>query len=324
MAPRRMGLELELLTPLGADRDDAARAFADRVGGLVLYGFKHRVDGEVAPGRPRCWLTPACRVVDRYGVDVAWVVDDPTVRAGDGPPGTRPVVVADDTRLSTLAARVSWSSSSELEHRLDGFRSTFDGSWHGRRLLDRNGEILLATSLEPLSHARACEFVSAVLDDDDAVDEFVGHVVAVAADVGCVVPDTAALHVHLDAAPFQDVNRLANLITGWNSRREHHLERLRTNRRCLKLGAFPDHVVKVASGRARIADFTTFAVALSMAGVKKDLDLNLKGVIDRHPAQPTLEIRCLPMSLDAAAIRRSIDDAVALVDALAAGGDVEA
>jgi hypothetical protein len=52
--------------------------------------------------------------------------------------------------------------------------------------------------------------------------------------------------------------------------------------------------------------FPTFAAALKLAGAHKGCDLNVLGAIDPYPPQPTIELRCLPMSTDPAAIIASV------------------
>jgi hypothetical protein len=49
--------------------------------------------------------------------------------------------------------------------------------------------------------------------------------------------------------------------------------------------------------------------------VSKACDLNVLGVIERHPKQPTLEVRCLPMSLSPEAVLTSLETVEGLLRA---------
>jgi hypothetical protein len=85
------------------------------------------------------------------------------------------------------------------------------------------------------------------------------------------------------------------------------------NPHCKKLGPPPADVVRVAREASADTPFSTFAAALKLAGAHKALDLNVLGVIEPFPVQPTLELRCLPMAKDHAAIAASVTAAEALL-----------
>lgn len=326
VAPR-YGVELELLAPTHRDRDAVAAAIAARVPGATLQvGFKHRVDGELAPGRPRCVLSLAARVVDSDGAWVCDVVDDPTIRGHADPVGQRPALILDDTRLALWLAAKGWRrahGNASLAERLATLTDTFDGtldlSQGLPKVVDPWGQVLALVEAESAAHHRVCEVVTAPLPKEKR-DALVAVVVDVANHLGCTIPETAALHLHLDAGAWTDGPRLARLIRGWSSDRESHLQTMRANRRCLKLGNFPDDVTRVADAVLAAGEdvpWSTVATGLVMAGVRKELDLNLRGVVDSHPLQPTLEVRCLPMSLDVDDVIASLNAAEGLLERLA-------
>ena len=74
---------------------------------------------------------------------------------------------------------------------------------------------------------------------------------------------------------------------------------LEPNPRCRKLGPFPPDVVRVAKTATADLSFETLAAGLLLGGLHRAVDLNLLGLVERYPKQPTIEVRCLPGSLDA-------------------------
>lgn len=309
----RVGLELELLGPEGHSRVTFARALARRVKGRVEYGFKYFSEGALPDGRPLCRLSLATRVVEPDGRVLASVVDDNTVREGlPLRPAARALYATDDLRLALLAERLGWSA--RPGHRLDALAALFEGFERGGTLHDAFGHPLVVRLEEPRAWHRVCEVVTRPLEGERERARVVGVVLDTAAALGCTLPTTAALHAHYDAGPWRSVARLRALILAAAAKRDAWWAALQPNPACLKLGPFPADVVKVAKRRAAVP-FSTFAAALKLAGASKACDLNLLGVIEPRPRQRTLEVRCLPMSLEAGAVLASLKAAEALLTA---------
>jgi hypothetical protein len=291
-----VGLELELLAPKGHTRVSFARALARRVKGRVEFGFKYFSEGTLADGRPLCRLSLAARVVERDGRVLATLVDDNTIRAGlAAKPAARTLHATDDLRLALLAERVSWSETEA--DRLRALAALFDGFEDGGTLHDAFGNPVVIALTEPRSWHRVCELVTRPLEGDRERRTLVELALSTASDLGCTIPASAALHAHYDAAPWRDVKRLSRLVMEHAARRDAWWAALSPNPGCLKLAPFPADMVRVARQPGRVA-FSTFAAALRLAGAAKACDLNVLGVIEPHPRQPTLEVRCLPMSLE--------------------------
>ncbi len=291
-----MGLELELLAPKGHTRVSFTRALARRVKGRVEFGFKYFSEGALADGRPLCRLSLAARVVEHDGRVLATLVDDNTIRAGlAAKPAERTLHATDDLRLALLAERVSWSETeaSRLKH----LEALFEGLVEDGTLHDAFGNPLVITLTEPRSWHRVCEVVTRPLDGNRERRSVVDAVLATANELGCTIPASAALHAHYDAAPWREVKRLSRLVLEHAAHRDAWWAALTPNPGCLKLAPFPADVVRVAERPGRVG-FPTFAAALRLAGATKACDLNVLGVIEPHPRQPTLEVRCLPMSLE--------------------------
>ena len=306
-----MGLELELLTPKGHTRVSFARALARRVKGRVEFGFKYFSEGTLPDGRPLCRLSLAARVVERDGRVLATLVDDNTLRAGLATkPTGRTLQATDDVRLALLAERIGWSDTEA--RRLSRLQALFEGFVEGGTLHDAFGNPLVITMTEPHSWHRVCEIVTRPLVGERERRTIVGAALATANELGCTIPSSAALHAHYDAAPWRDTRRLARLVLDHAVRRDAWWAALSPNPGCHKLAPFPADVVRVARSPGRVS-FATFAAALRLAGVTKACDLNLLGVIEPHPRQPTLEVRCLPMSLEVDAVLCSLGRAEQLL-----------
>lgn len=305
----RVGLELELLTPPRRTRVDVATALARRLNGRVEYGFKYFSEGRLTDGRPLCQLSLAARIVDHAGV-LATLVDDNTLRDGlSKRPLTPALRATDELRLALLIERQGWSPSPE--RRLDRLKELFGGVLDGGTLLDAAGHPLVVTLKEPASWQRVCEVVTRPVNRPER-RRLVRAILDVTRDQGCTVPRSAALHAHYDAAPWRSVRALSALILRHASDRERWWHVLEPNPACKKLAPFPAPVVRLAHDPKGVG-FKTFAAALSLAGARKECDLNICGVIEPHPRQPTLEVRCLPMSLDPDDVLSALAKAEALL-----------
>lgn len=308
----RVGLELELLAPRNRTRFTFARALARAVRGRVEFGFKYFSEGALPDGRPLCRLSSAARVRDSRGRVLVTLVDDNTIRDRlPQRPAARTLHATDDVRLALLAERTCWAS--RLDARLASLAQWFDGVVEGGTLCDAFGHPLVVTLSEPRAWHRVCEVVTRPLETRAERARVVKTVLTVAATEGFSIPSTAALHAHYDAAPWRSVRRLKALVLEHSAHRAAWWAALLPNRRCLKLAPFPEAVVRVAREAGPALSFHTFAAALELAGLNKACDLNLRGVVERHPRQRTLEVRCLPMSLDVQAVLASLETAEALL-----------
>ena len=58
-------------------------------------------------------------------------------------------------------------------------------------------------------------------------------------------------------------------------------------------------MVRVAREASDDLPFSTLAAAMLLGGLHRAIDVNVLGVVERFPKQPTVEVRCLPGSLHA-------------------------
>lgn len=297
---RYYGFELELLAPEGLTRLDLANSIAQRTGGTVLHALHYSSPGRGPDGRPICHLEPSQRVeVD--GADYCEVVGDDSIRPepSDGPAGLR--ILTDDVRLALLIRRLARAETADAPALLAPYAEIFGGYFEqsdGRAMLrDRFGHGLAAIGAAPAERARVAEVVTRPLERSEVLPTL-SVVLGEARRLGFEVPREAALHVHLDAAPWQSTACMKALLTRGTDELSAARDALGTNPLCRHLGPPPSAVRRVAETAPASLPWPTLAAALGVAGASKHADLNVLGVIQARPVQPTLEVRMLGMSLD--------------------------
>jgi hypothetical protein len=362
----RIGFEIELLAPPGADRRTLADAVAAEHGSRVGRVFHTDSEPSLVPGMGHFWhLTPGLTVLDADGRELATLVDDITIVADllrqltdarCGTPGHRPCavcrqrsdghwyrVLSDDIRLLRLVADRT-DPDTPFDEVLDDvavlFGSTVETIGAVRRLRDRAGaSIAMASALAP-GRGRPCEIVTPPLrhDHEAALESLLGPARA----LGFTVPEEAAVHLHVDAAPFRSVSAFSNLVRLFGHWREVLRTELETNPACTRLRPLPPELVALVedggadgagagcgaggagAGGADAAvrpggsgdpdAWHRLQAAASGTGLTKYFDVNLTALLTDDPVRDTVEIRTLPGSLDAA----EIVDRAALVEALLA------
>jgi len=331
------GIELELVAPPGKTRLHLAEALAKAFEGRLQYGLKYYSDGIYADDRPMCQMTLAYRVTDDAGETIVTVVDDMTLNDGfdrDAPtPDGLYRVVLDDVRLALWAEARCWADNPQPEAILRPFIDTFDATIRAvgvppaqhsdhRAVTDPYGHTLGVIALYPAERIRAAEIVTRPLRRDERLP-MIQTICDAASELGFVIPREAAMHFHVDAAPWQSTARLRRLILDSEAVRDMLWKELGTNEHCVRLGGNPKEILQLAEKAEPSLDFETFRDQMSMAGATKLQDINYLGVIWRDPKQPTLELRCLPMSLDAKRVAALLDQTEGFLKGVAEAGDRE-
>jgi hypothetical protein len=258
-------------------------------------------------------------------------------------------VLSDDPRLLRLVADHS-DPAAPFDRSLDAVASLFgtDVEVVGgvRRLRDRSGaSIAMAAPLAP-GRERPCEIVTAPLtvDHEAALEALLRP----ARELGFTVPVEAAVHLHVDGAPFRSAPAFANLVRLFGHWREALHELLETNPACTRLAPMPPALLALVeeeaaawaaatSGTRTAAGHATSSVdpapsrhagtpggaasaqrwhrlqqAAAGTGLVKYMDVNLTALLTDSPARDTVEVRILPGSLSAS----EIVDGARLVEAL--------
>lgn len=320
----RTGFEVELLAPAGSDRSLLAAEIAARCEGEVRESF--HTDSEparVAGVGVFRHLSPAFDVVDADGLPVARLVDDITIQsdlvAASDQPGRRGWyrILSDDVRLLRLIERHSTPGApvaTVLMPIAELFGVAVEVFPAAARVDDAGGATVAVAMPLPAGRERPCEIITPPLvrGHGRALEELL----APARQLGFTVPQEAAVHLHVDGAPFRRPEAFANLVRLFGHWREVLWAALETNPACRRLGPLPLELMSLVEHDWQDIDGRTgwsrLQEAAESVGVTKYADVNLVQLLSERPVRDTVEVRILPGSIDGAGIvRRS-----ALVEAL--------
>jgi hypothetical protein len=312
---RRTGFEIELMAPAGLSRRTLAEDLARRSGGRIHPVWHHDSEPSLVPGLGRfLHLTQGFEVRARDGHTLCTLVDDVTLTADLDPrvaaaPGWFRVL-SDDERLLRLLAAHS-DPGGPIGAALDGAAKLWDvpvervGDVH--RLNDPGGATIALAAPHGGERERPCEIVTPPLTGNHraALDALLGP----ARELGFTVPQEAAVHLHVDGAPFRPAHALANLVRLFGHWRHPLRTLLGTNPACRRLAPLPAPLVAVAGGTPSYPELCAAAAAGELT---KFFDVNLTQLLTDTPIRDTVEIRILPGAIDAGEIM----DRAALVELL--------
>jgi hypothetical protein len=332
------GFELELICPRQQTRQTLAAALAKELGGDVVVGLKQHAFALDAPG-PRS-AGAASAAAEASDLALAFrtrdfeIVDDLTLQDGLDDNAPTPTglyrVVIDDHRLATLCERVCEAATTNaddvLRNYLDIFRARLASPGASgaadpthRVARDPRGRAIAVTAAYAGDRMRAAEIVLRPLKRDERA-AMLTRVLAVVRDFGCTIPREAALHVHVDAQPWQSTARLRRLILDADAARDILHREWKPPAGAKRLGRTDADVLALVEKTPLDTPFPIFAEALLLAGTKKFVDINVLGALP-WARQPTIEVRCLPMSLDPAPILALVDEVEDFLRGIASSAD---
>ncbi|QTE31176.1 amidoligase family protein [Pengzhenrongella sicca] len=306
----RTGFEIELLAPPGSDREVLAREIAARCDGRVGRSFHTDSEPAAVPGVGVFrTLSPAFDVVDGPGRPVARLVDDLTIAAdlaaAPGLPGHRGWyrVLCDDGRLLRLIDRQADPGAplaTVLEPIAELFGVRVDVFGAAARVNDASGATVAVAMALPAGRERPCEVITPPLTAGHA--QALERLLIPARELGFTVPQEAAVHLHVDGAPFRQPAAFANLVRLFGHWREVLWAALETNPACRRLAPLPADLLTLVehdwqdaadgSGWARLQE------AARAVELTKYADVNLTQLVRPHPVRDTVEVRILPGSID--------------------------
>ncbi|MEV4703989.1 amidoligase family protein [Actinoplanes sp. NPDC049316] len=302
---RRTGFEIELMAPPGLSRRTLAVDLAARHGGRVHPVWHHDSEPSLVPGLGRfLHLTQGFEVRRADGSLLCTLVDDVTLLAGLDPrapavPGWFRILT-DDRRLLHLLAAHS-DPGGTLRAALDAAAQLW-GTRVQRHddvyvLEDPGGATIALAAPQGAERERPCEIVTPPLADEHgtALEELLGP----ARELGFTVPREAAVHLHLDGAPFRAAYALANVVRLFASWREPLRTLLQTNPACRRLAPLPEPLVAAARG---VPSYDDLRKAADEGGLTKFFDVNLTQLLTDTPLRDTVEIRILPGAIETADI----------------------
>lgn len=298
----RIGFELELLAPRGSSRRTLAEELAARTGGELLPVW--HVDSEPVPlealGGRFLHLTQGFEVRRAGGELLCTLVDDITIAAEldpSAPPAADAYrLLTDDLRFARLL-ELQCDPAAPIETVLDPIARLWgecvETIGHVRRLDARGASLALAAPAGG-ERDRPCEVVTPPLASGHR--DYLDVLLVPARELGFTAPREAAVHLHVDGAPYREPAVLANLVRLFSYWREPLRELLGTNPECRRLKPLPDALVAVVEGEPTYAALCEAAKA---AGLTKFYDVNLTQLLRDDPIRDTVEIRILPGSIDA-------------------------
>ncbi|MCU1603200.1 MAG: hypothetical protein JWO22_3909, partial [Frankiales bacterium] len=296
----RTGFEVELLAPKGTSRRDLADELARRCGGSVEPVWHRDSEPSLVEGLGRfLHLTQGFDVRRSDGSLLCGLVDDITIvdeldRTAPPLPGWHRVLT-DDPRLLELLA-VNCPSDAAFDEVLDDVADMWDVPVYRYdgilQVNDGTGATIALASLQGSERERPCELVTPPLVDDH--ERLLEELLGPARELGFSVPVEAAVHLHLDGAPFRDPAVLSAVVRLFSERRDELWELLGTNPRCRRLAPLPDDLVRAASAPGA----TWQDLAEAATGVTKFHDINVSQLFARRPIRDTVEVRILPGSLN--------------------------
>ncbi|MET8152935.1 amidoligase family protein [Actinoplanes sp. NPDC049668] len=302
---RRTGFEIELMAPPGHSRRTLAQDLAARCGGQVRPVWHHDSEPSLVPGLGRfLHLTQGFEVRGRDGDPLCTLVDDITLIAGLDRRAAAPAgwfrILSDDPRLLRLLEAQS-DPGGALPDAL-GAAARLWGTAVQRvgdvyRLDDAAGATIALAAPQGGERERPCEIVTPPLTGDHgaALERLLGP----ARELGFTVPLEAAVHLHLDGAPFRAPHALANVVRLFAYWREPLRTLLATNPACRRLAPLPAPLVAAVAGTP---SYDELCAAAEQGGLTKFFDVNLTQLLRDDPVRDTIEIRILPGAIDTAAV----------------------
>lgn len=304
----KVGVEVETIAPRGASRRDLAARM-----GTVRRFFHPQSETSLVPGTPVFEnLTLGFEARDAEGRLVGRFVDDLTLQ--DDCDKRAPAkdgwyrVVSDDARLLRLVA-LHADAERPLSDVLGPFAALFgvepvasDGMW---RVADVAGASLVIGAPLPGERERPCEIVTPPLPDRHA--ERLEALLSPARALGFTAPAEGAVHLHFDASRLASARFVRGLVHAWREEGAAWRARFATNPRCRRLGPPPEALVALVD-EPGFADrpWERARSDLAALGLQKWVDVNLVNLVRGTPDKYTVEVRILPVSLDAEPIVEAI------------------
>lgn len=305
--PWRVGFEIELLASPGRSRYDLALAIAKRNGGYVRRFFHPQSEPSKVEGKPLFHnLTLGYKVFDAKGEWLASCVDDLTLQ-DDLDKSAQPKtgwyrILSDDQRLLSLI-----QAQSDPEQNLVGaltpvaelFRTKLTPGPQGlMKVVDQDGVSVAMGAPLPGERERPCELITAPLDDGH--EEKLGDLLQLARDLDFSIPKEGATHIHFDASALESPQTLINLVRIFAIYGDCIKQQFQSNPLCRRLGKWPSELIDTVHAPDFLdLDWSTARERLQTLDITKYCDYNIRNMLHHYQDRNTIEIRVLPVSLDA-------------------------
>jgi len=294
----KIGIEIEMVAPLGATRRDLADAIASHFNGSVVPYFHPQVEPSKVSGQPLFKnLTPAFEVLDQHGRRIVQCVDDLTLQDDldrtASPQAGWYRIVSDEHRLLQLVMQQA-DAVAPISDVLTPIAHLFGtepqyGIGGMVRVTDKTGESIAIAAPLPGERERPCELITAPISNNhyEQVDSLLG----IARRLGFTPAAEGAIHIHFDATKLMNAPVLANLMRVlWRFGDELKIL-MKSNPRCRRLGRWSqelyDHIqqpewsnLSWEEAKQSLVDFE----------ITKHCDFNIKNIIQLEAEKQTFEL----------------------------------
>lgn len=312
--PQKLGVEVELLAPLGSDRKQLAQAIAAKLAGSVQAFFHLDSEPSKVAGKPVFYhLTQAFEVFDVEGKPITQCVDDITLQ-NTLEKSTKPRpgwyrILSDDVRFLRLAMEHA-KADDPIEKSLNKLAELFgveaDAAEGGvYRVADKTGASIALAAPLPGERERPCELVTMPMEIDD--NDTLPILLCCADDLKFQIPEEGATHLHFDGAAFASTSAFLKTARFLHQYRLVLRRLLDTNLNCRRLGDWPhDFLELIETDELESLSWLELRQRLSKTSINKYCDFNLRNLIYDVPDKHTLEIRILPATLNSDYIARAV------------------
>ena len=299
----KIGLEIELIAPMGLSRKDLAESIAKKYNGSVHRIFYPQSEPSQVPGTPVFQnLTLGFEVFNRQGDLIARCVDDLTLqddldKAKKPQPGWYRIV-SDDTRLLQLVSHQSdalYSLNQVLKPIASLFGTHPEAGPEGMvRVADNTGNPIAIAAPLPGERERPCELITPPIDANHF--QRLEVLLEIARSLGFTVPSEGAIHIHFDGEVLCSARVFANLVNLLWTYGEILKQLVGTNPQCRRLGLWDYSLLELVNeSDFRGLTWEEAKVRLTKLQLTKYCDFNLKNLIHHIPEKHTFEVRIFPV-----------------------------
>jgi len=313
--PWKVGLELELLAPVGRSRESLANEIARSCDGRVKRIFYSQAEFALLDDSTGFEnLTLGFAVENEAGEVLVKCVDDLTLvddlDASQEPFAGWYRILSDDQRFLSLIemhcdAKADQLTVLEPLARLFGVDQEIVNGGPLTRVSDQRGtSVAMAVSLPGERH-RPCELITAPMTSNR--EELVRHYLTLAESLSFSVPVEAAIHIHFDGERLKSAVVMKTLIKIFGHYRSDLKRLVGTNPNCRRLGNWPRGIYRLASNADFPAlDWDEAVKKLREAKPVKFCDFNIVNLLSENAEKNTFEVRIIPGSMDADFILKSV------------------
>lgn len=310
----KLGYEIELLAPLGQTRESIAESFAKKFQ-LNMKACFHR-ESEHLPGiqdlAPYYCLTKGFELYNSSGWQLRFI-NDMTIResidksAPDLPQWFH--ILTDDIRFIDLIL-CHCDPTSKVDQILLPIAKIYNSQINNAdgiySVSGNASKLICAAHSQMTDRNRICEIVTSPITDGHHLK--LEEIIEQALSIGCIVPKEAAFHIHFDGLAFANTTSLLRLIRYFYIWSDVLKKIIPPNPNCTRLGDYNSQIIDYAFNPLNEKKVFEQTVSdLKQLSPTKYCDFNFNNILIGNPDKFTIEVRAIPMILNAAAMNAASD-----------------